>query len=330
VHNKYKDIKISLYLKKSVMENLLSGLRAAGEPTRLRLLALCAHGELSVTELTQILGQSQPRVSRHLKLLVEAGLLERFREGSLVFYRIAEGSEPSVLARTLVDLLPSDDSALNRDLLRLENIRQKRMELAEAYFNENASDWNEIRKLHVPEKEVEALLLKLVGDEPVDSFLDIGTGTGRILALLADRVRQGLGIDNNTAMLSLARSYLEQAKLKNVHVRKADMYSMPLEDRSIDLATVHLVLHHVQEPQLVINEAARTLRHNGRLLIIDFAPHQEEQLRVEHNHQRLGFSDKEIRQSLSSAGLKVGKTHSLVGEPLTVNIWQASKADALH
>lgn len=312
------------------MDALLSGLRAAGEPTRLRLLALCAHGELSVTELTQILNQSQPRVSRHLKLLVEAGLLERFREGALVFYRIAERSEAAVLARTLVDLLPDESNELNRDLSRLENIRRKRADAAEAYFNNNASQWNEIRSMHVAEAKVEQSLLKLVGENKIESYLDIGTGTGRILALMSEHVDRGLGIDQNSEMLALARAYLEKEGLKNVQVRKGDMYSMPMDNQSVDLATIHLVLHYAQEPHLVINEAARTLRKDGRLIIVDFAAHEEEQLRTEHKHQRLGFSDEEIRQAMNDAGLKPGNTQVLEGDPLTVKIWQATQTVALH
>jgi len=307
------------------MDFLLAGLRAAGEPTRLRLLALCAHGELSVTELTQILGQSQPRVSRHLKLLVEAGLLERFREGAMVFYRIAERSDAALLARTLVDLLPDQSVELNRDLARLDTIRQRRAEAAEIYFNDNAAQWNQIRRMHVAEEEVENRLLSLIGKQPIESYLDIGTGTGRILALMAQRVDHGLGIDQSSEMLALARAYLEQEGLKNVHVRKGDMYSMPMDDQSVDLATVHLVLHYAQEPQLVINEAARTLKRDGKLIIVDFAPHQEEHLRVDHKHQRLGFTDSEIKDSLKEAGLKPGKTQSLQGDPLTVKIWQATQ-----
>lgn len=311
------------------METLLAGLRAAGEPTRLRLLALCAHGELSVTELTRILGQSQPRVSRHLKLLVEAGLLERLREGALVFYRLAEQGAAAHLTRTLVDMLPSDDAALNRDLTRLDQIRLQRGEIADAYFNENAADWNRIRQLHVSEEEVESRLLSIVGAEQAQSFLDIGTGTGRILELFSKHIERGIGIDKSTEMLAVARAQLERANLRNVHVRKGDMYSMPLEDQSMDLATLHLVLHYSLEPGLVIREAARTLRSGGRLVIVDFATHQEDQLRTEHKHQRLGFSEKEICQAMVAAGLKPGATESLVGDPLTVNIWQGVKP-AVH
>ena len=313
------------------MESLLTGLRAAGEPTRLRLLALCAHGELSVTELTQILGQSQPRVSRHLKLLVEAGLLERFREGALVFYRIAEGTEDAHLARTLVDLLPQEDTELNRDLVRLEQIRKKRAELAAAYFKENAAQWREIRALHVPEDLLEQRFLDVVGERHYDNFLDVGTGTGRILELLASRVERGIGIDQSQEMLALARATLEQANIRHLHVRKGDMYNLPVEDASFDLAALHLVLHYSLEPSLVIAEAARTLRPGGRLVIVDFAPHEEDHLRTEHKHQRLGFSDREVRQLLKASQFKVGKTQVLEGDPLTVNIWQAERSvSALH
>ncbi len=308
------------------MEAILASLRAAGEPTRLRLLALCAHGELSVSELTQILGQSQPRVSRHLKLLVEAGLLNRFREGSMVFYRLSEKEHPAFLARTLVDLLPGDDAELNRDLMRLEKIRDKRAALAANYFKENAQRWNEIRALHVPEAEVEKTLLETVGSERIESFLDIGTGTGRMLELFAQQIDQGIGIDTSSEMLTIARTQLEKAEYRHIQVRKGDMYNMPVDDESVDTATLHLVLHYSLDPSGVIAEASRTLRPTGRLLIVDFATHQEEQLRAEHQHQRLGFSDKEIEQILQQASIQLNTVKSLEGDPLTVKIWEGIKS----
>ncbi len=307
------------------MDALLAGLRAAGEPTRLRLLALCAHGELSVTELTQILAQSQPRVSRHLKLLVEAGLLSRFREGSLVFYRIAEGDESAHLARTLVDLLPNENAELNRDLSRLDKIREKRAEIAQNYFQENAGQWSKIRALHVPEADVEARLLEMVGPERIGSYLDIGTGTGRMLELFAPQMERGIGIDLSSEMLAIARTQLEAQSYRHIQIRKGDMYNMPIDDCSIDLATIHLVLHYSLEPAAVITEAARTLTQGGRLLIVDFGVHQEEHLRSEHKHQRLGFSDREIEQCMEQAGLTIGPTESLVGDPLTVKLWQGTR-----
>ena len=307
------------------MDGLLSGLRAAGEPTRLRLLALCAHAELSVSELTQILGQSQPRVSRHLKLLVEAGLLARFREGSQVFYRLAEKDRAGHLARTLVDLLPADDAELSRDLVRLEKTREKRAAIADNYFRENASNWNKIRALHVPEAEVEHMLLECVGPERIDNFLDIGTGTGRMLELFAQQINRGIGIDTSADMLAIARTQLEDERFKHIQIRKGDMYNMPIDDFSVDLATLHLVLHYSLEPASVVAEAARTLKPEGRLIIVDFATHQEELLRIEHQHQRLGFTDKEIDQCMTQAGLVPGQTMALAGNPLTVKFWQGTR-----
>jgi len=312
------------------MEFLLNGLRAAGEPTRLRLLALCAHGELSVSELTQILGQSQPRVSRHLKLLVDAGLLERFREGALVFYRIAESTEQAVLARTLVDLLPTEDRDLNRDLGRLATIRERRAEIAGAYFKENAAQWDKIRALHVSEEQLEREFLDIVGDKRYGAYLDIGTGTGRILQLLADRVERGIGIDNSPEMLAVARTQLESASIRNIHVRKGDMYAMPVADESFDLTTLHLVLHYSFDPEVVIREAERALKPGGRLIIVDFAQHEQEHLRTEHKHQWLGFDDEDLKVILSNAGMLCGETRVMQGNPLTVNIWQAEKPRITH
>lgn len=307
------------------MEQLLSGLRAAGEPTRLRLLALCAYGELSVSELTQILGQSQPRVSRHLKLLVEAGLLDRFREGAQVYYRIAERTEAAQLARTLVDLLPAEDTELNRDLTRLDQVKQKRADMAQSYFRENAEQWNQIRALHVPEALLEQEFLSVVGESPISDYLDIGTGTGRLLELLAGRTERGMGIDLSQEMLTVARANLEKAALRNVHVRQADMYNMPVADSSVDLATLHLVLHYSDDPAAVIEEAARVLKPGGRLVIVDFAPHTLEQLRVEHKHHRLGFDDDEIASWLAQSDLTSDISRDLRGEPLTVKIWQGTR-----
>jgi len=307
------------------MEGLLAGLRAAGEPTRLRLLALCAHAELSVTELTHILGQSQPRVSRHLKLLVEAGLLSRFREGSLVFYRLAEAERAGHLARTLVDLLPADDAELSRDLARLEKIREKRAAIAENYFKENAAQWNRIRALHVPEADVEKMLLEAVGTKKIGMFLDIGTGTGRMLELFADQIDRGVGIDTSADMLAIARTQLGSERFKHIQIRKGDMYNMPVDDESVDMATLHLVLHYSLEPAAVLAEAARTLKPAGELVIVDFAAHQEEHLRTMHQHQRLGFTDREIHQCMRTTGLEPGPTHSLAGDPLTVKLWRGTR-----
>ena len=309
------------------MDVLLEGLRAAGEPTRLRLLAVCAHGELTVSELTQILGQSQPRVSRHLKLLCEAGLLDRFREGTWAFYRLSEQGACAHLARTLVDLIPEDDALLTRDLERLEAVKQVRAEAAAAYFRANAARWDQIRSLYVPEENVELALLDLLGDGEIDELLDIGTGTGRLLEVLAPRVRRGVGIDMSREMLAIARANLEQAQLRHCQVRLGDMYHLPVSADSVDVVTFHQVLHYADDPGTAIAEAARVLKPGGRLAVVDFLPHELEFLRQEHAHRRLGFSDQEVAGWYRNAGLDPVVERRLAGDPLTVGIWLARQPE---
>jgi ubiquinone/menaquinone biosynthesis C-methylase UbiE/DNA-binding transcriptional ArsR family regulator len=307
------------------LEELLAGLKSAGEPTRLRLLAILREAELTVTELTQILGQSQPRVSRHLKLMCGAGLLDRFSEGTWAFYRLAERGEGARLARTLIDLLPTDDETLARDIGRLEAVKHARADEAAAYFRAVATDWHQVRALHVPEAEVEAAMLDFAGNQEIGQLLDVGTGTGRILELFGGLIRRGIGIDLNHEMLSIARANLERSGLSQCQVRQGDMYSLPLGDNSVDMAVIHQVLHYVDGPSAVIAEAARVLQPGGRLMIVDFAPHELERLRTDHAHRRLGFSDREMGGWCQRAGLQPEPVRHLFGGELTVSLWLAYK-----
>jgi ArsR family transcriptional regulator len=310
------------------MDFLLNALKAAAEPTRLRLLALCARGELTVSELTQILGQSQPRVSRHLKLLCDAGLLDRFREGIWAFYRLAERGGTAELARTLVDAIPAEDPQLALDLERLEAIRRARQEAAARYFSDNAARWHEMRSLHVPEREVEAELQRLLVLDGVRELLDIGTGTGRMLELFGPHVERAVGVDSSREMLAVARANLERAGLRNCQVRLADMYQLPLASGSVDAVVIHQVLHYAEEPAEVLAEAARVLRPGGQLVLVDFARHELEQLRADHAHRRLGFDDAEVAAWMAQAGLVPGAPVHLAGSPLTVCLWPARRAPA--
>ena len=308
------------------MEELLSCLRAAAEPTRLRLLALCAQGDMTVSDLTHILGQSQPRVSRHLKLLCEAGLLDRFREGSWVIYRFADNtSAAGAIARALVSLVPEGDQQSAHDRERLAEIKEMHAATADSYFRANADQWDRIRSLHIDESEVEQALLDAL-PEHANDMLDVGTGTGRMLQLFAHHIDRGVGIDMSRDMLAVARANLEASGLRHCHVRLGDMYRLSMGEAAFDAVVIHQVLHYADRPASVIGEAARVLRPGGALLIVDFAPHTLESLRTEHAHRRLGFADREVFAWCEAAVLVANNARHLPADPLTVTIWKASRA----
>lgn len=308
----------------------MNRLKAAAEPTRLRILAICAHGELTVSELTHILSQSQPRVSRHLKLLCDAGLLNRFQEGSWVFYRLADrsGSRANALSQHIIGLIPENDPQFTRDMRRLADVRRARQGAADAYFRENARQWDEIRTMHVDDAEVEAKLLAVLPHHRDARLIDIGTGTGRILELFGPRVAQSVGVDISREMLALARSRVDTLDIRGCQVRQGDMYQLPADDVGFDLAILHLVLHFADDPAAVIVEASRVLAPGGALAIVDFAPHNVEELRDNHAHRRLGFGDEEVIELFAENGLQSVGVHSLPGQPLTVNIWIGEKPGA--
>ena len=308
-----------------IMETTLSGLRAAAEATRLRLLLLCGQGELTVSELTDILGQSQPRVSRHLKLLCDAGLLDRFREGTWVFYRLAQRGRAAALAERICASVPTDDPTVALDNARLETVKRQRAEAANAYFRANAAQWDRIRSLHIAEAEVEAAVLDALADVAIRDLLDLGTGTGRMLEIFGARVERAIGIDISREMLAVARANLECTNLRNCAIRQGDIYQLPFPDGGFDAAIFHQVLHYADRPGAAIAEAARMLRAEGRLVIVDFAPHALEFLRSEQAHRRLGFADTEIIAWCREAGLVPEPVRHLVGHPLTVSIWAAQR-----
>ena len=312
------------------METLLQGLRAIGEPTRLRVLSLCGHSELAVRELVEILGQSQPRVSRHLKLLVDAGILERNREGIWAFYRAATRGPGGELARVALDLIPMEDPMIALDLERLEQVRLRRAERAQAYFRENSARWRDIRARYVDEAQGEAALASFFPSGSYTSLLDIGTGTGRMLELLGPAAAHGLGIDLNHEMLTIARANLERSELSHCQVRKADMYNMPVPSGTFDALTLHMVLHYADRPERAIAEAARVMQPGGRMVIVDFAPHESEILRTEHAHLWMGFTDEAIERWLALAKLHGEPPIRLEGTELTVCLWPAVRPSTLQ
>ncbi len=311
------------------LSTLLAGLRAAGEETRLRILALLARGELSVSDMTDILGQSQPRISRHLKLMSEAGLIERHREGAWAFFRIAQGTPGGALARALAEALSHEDAIVGADLQRLAAVRAQRSQAAEAYFTRVARDWDRVRSLHAPDEAVEAAVAALIGNGPLGSVLDLGTGTGRMLQLFGQRASRAVGVDSSHAMLSVARANLERAGLARVELRQGDIYALPFGRNGFDIVLVHQVLHFLDDPARALREASAALTPGGRMIVIDFAAHDLEFLRTEHAHRRLGFTDEQMAEWLGAAGLDVLPSRTVGsgsgdGRQLTVTLWTAA------
>lgn len=305
---------------------ILAAATAAGEATRLRLLALLAEAELTVSELVTILGQSQPRVSRHLRLLVQASLAERHREGAWVFFRIAQRGPAAAFARDLIGRLSPVDPRLVADRARLGEVRQARADQAARYFAAHAANWDELRAMHVPQVKVEAAVRKAIGPGPFEALADLGTGTGQMLEILAPLATRAIGIDQSPQMLAVARVRIERAGLRHVQLRQGDIYALPVEVNSYDIVLMNQILHYLDDPLRAVREAARILRPGGKLLIVDFAPHEVETLRAVHAHRRLGFAAEEVADFLSAAGLEFVAADSLVPNSseegkLTVSLW---------
>jgi ArsR family transcriptional regulator len=307
----------------------ISALRAAGETTRLRILALLANAELTVKDLTAILDQSQPRISRHLKLLTGSRLVDRHPEGAWVFYRLTDEPVMRAFADLMLGHIEAADKVLAADRDRLAEVKREHAHAAQRYFAAHARDWDTIRALHVADATVEKAVIEALGErDTFDSLLDLGTGTGRMLELLAPLYARAIGIDTSNDMLAVARAHLDRAGITNAQVRLGDIHDLPFPRNSFDVVTIHQVLHYLDEPERALREAARVMRPGGRLLVVDFAPHDLEFLRERHAHHRLGFSHQAVRQWLEGPGLAVESIRDLppVGHAdskLTVTLWLA-------
>ena len=304
---------------------LVGALRAAGETTRLRLLALLAEGEHTVKDLTEILSQSQPRVSRHLKLLADAGLVTRNAEGAWAYYRLADTDTAADLGRWLVARLDGDDPGRQGDRVQLEAIRAAQQAQAAAYFAKVADRWDELRQLHVPEEAVEAAIVAALEGRVVDLLIDLGTGTGRMLELLAGHYRRGIGIDASREMIAVARAKLTAANIGHAQVRLGDIADLDGTAGRADLIVIHQVLHYFDDPGRAIAQARRALKPGGEMLVVDFAPHELEFLRAEHAHRRLGLSEAHMQGWARGAGLDVRQLTTFpptTAGGLTVCLWR--------
>lgn len=318
------------------MEPLLNIFRAVGDPSRLRILLLLQGMELAVGEIAQVLQQSQPRVSRHLRILAEAGLVERVREGAWVFVRLGPAAlaDPVLAAiEALSAALPADAHGRDpgaADRARLAVVRADRAATVDAWFAAHAAEWAQERALHTSEGVVEAAIIAALDGEgaPLGDLIDVGTGTGRMIELLAGRATSALGIDRNPEMLRVARARLDALGLAQARVQAGDMYALPLAAGSCDTLLLHQVLHYADNPAAAIAEGARVLRRGGRLLVIDLMPHGREDLRQERRHLRLGFADEAMLGWLADAGLNgavAARLPAVADGQLGVALWLGTK-----
>jgi ArsR family transcriptional regulator len=316
--------------RKLSLDQAVELLRAAGEPTRMRLLNLLVGADLTVSDLIDILGQSQPRLSRHLRLLVEAGLAERHQEGAWAYFRAADAGAAAALAGQLLATVEEGDAQIVADRQRLAAVRERRARLAGDYFAANAAEWDALRSLHADDSKVEAAMLKLAGGRRIEAMLDLGVGTGRILELFAPMYQRGVGIDTSREMLAIARANLERGGVRHAQVRQGDLFRLPGPAHQYDLVTLHQVLHFLDDPAGAIRAAANQLAPGGRLLVADFAPHAMEDLRQRHRHLRPGFAREQVKEWMVAAGLDFveavdiapgGGIGSGNGARLTVTLW---------
>jgi len=306
------------------MENIATALKALGHPERLRILALLSRGDLTVSELTQILGLSQPRVTQYIKTLESAGIIERLKEGSWVFSRLRRGNEAiTALVATTLSALPADDKDIASDARRLTDVRDARAQAAQAFFARVANDTEHPGSEYLPRGDIETRMRELAGEGPFDYMVDLGTGTGRILEIFADRTARGSGIDSSPEMLRVARHNLEGDHLRHLTVRQGDLNATPLDTGIADFVTLHQVLHYLDRPGDAIREASRLLQPGGRLLIVDFDSHDREDYRDKFAHRRLGFTDGEIAGWMADVGIDLTETRSEIpaGNSPAVKLW---------
>lgn len=310
------------------MTDLIDLFRAVADPTRLRVVTLLREMELAIGELAAVLDQSQPRVSRHVRILAEAGVIERHREGSWVFLRVARHGPAAALAAFIHEwaYTPAEAALIAEDAARLAAVRADREQAASRYFAEHAEEWDAIRSRHVAESDVEAAILALMARRPIGHLLDIGTGTGRMAEIFAGAAHHVTALDRSPEMLRIARTKLAPHNLP-IDLVQGDFLALPLASASVDTVVMHQVLHFAQEPERVIGEAARVLRTKGHLLIADFAPHEDEELRSVAAHARLGFSDGQMENWFTAAGLQLENVETLDGGKLSVKLWLGQRRD---
>jgi len=271
---------------------MLDFYKALADPTRLRLIAILDRGEFTVQELVEILAMGQSRVSRHLKILLEAGILMVKREGTWAYYRLAIASSPLSQQLPLLRESFAGQDQVGRDVQAAAGVLAHRRRRSQAFFDRHAHQWDHLVRELLPTPDYREQLLAAV--PPCETLVEVGVGTGSLLEPLSRRARAVIGVDHSPAMLQAARDALRVATLVNVDLRLGEMEHLPLESSVADVVLLNMVLHHAASPEAVIDEMARVLRPGGRLLVVDLLRHQSEWVREKLADQWLGFTCDEV------------------------------------
>ncbi|MEP6341692.1 MAG: metalloregulator ArsR/SmtB family transcription factor [Maricaulaceae bacterium] len=314
------------------MDSLASILKTLGHPDRLRILAILSHGDFTVSEITKVMGLSQPRVTQYINTLEAVGILERLKEGSWVFSRLRrQNAKNWAIVSAVLSQLPDDDAVLMADFRRLGEIKTARAEAANAFFAQAANDQDQLGIEYLPREDIDAELRSLLGDGPHELLVDLGTGSGRVLTVLADLFGRGIGIDNSRDMLGVARHSLNKSELTHMRVRQGDLNNTGLVGSDASVVTLHQVLHYLERPAEAIAESARLLSDHGQLIIIDFDSHDFDDFRDRFAHRHLGFSDNTIATYFKSCGLTLSQTRTVETRESypNVKLWCGIKAASM-
>jgi len=295
------------------LEHSVQRLKAAADETRLRLLALLAAGEATVGELVEVLEQSQPRVSRHLRILCQGGLADKFRDGHSVYYRLPDDSAARAFVSVLIAQMPANERVLAGDAGKMATVRRKRASQAWSDRTVLVESGKALIPGLAEDNDLARAFGELAGELPggLGDLLDVGSGTGAVLCHLAPRARTATGVDISPAMRVVARTRVRDAGLVNCTVRKGDMHALPFPDNSFDTVLLDQVLSLTQQPRAAIREASRVLRNTGRLIVLDrFGPVKAS---LSSGHGLGGLAENQLAVMLAEVGLRAGRRRDLAG-----------------
>ncbi len=292
---------------------MLETLKALADPCRLRLTAVLLSGEFTVQELTRIMDMGQSRISRHLKILTEAGVLTVKRQGTWSYYRAGEECRFFSAIRPAFERELEMLTERSRDMAAVAEVLEERRRRSQEFFDRHARQWDDLARTLLPVPEYHKRLIKQVPEGV--TLLEIGIGTGALLIELAARAANVIGVDHSPAMLEEARRRLANDGVSSVELRLGEMSHLPLSDGSVGCVVANMVLHHAADPAAVLAEIRRVLVPGGVLLLADLARHEREAAREQLADQWLGFEENELTDWLKLAGFAVVTTELVAADP---------------